>query len=195
MKAVRHLGLAAAAVALAAGVLVMVTHEPATTGDGRPGTGAGESAADADGGGSSGLAQSASKVDASAHWSTPAADRAPDRIRVVLDIADGWHVNANPASLDFLIPTRVTASANGSPLKVSPRYPPGRESDIELEGKRIRVYGDATVIAVDVPPESRRTAQASGSLELTVRVQSCSDDGTCLAPSDLHLTADTPADT
>jgi len=149
---------------------------------------ASDQAAPSNGGG---LAASADKVDVSAAWTKDTADVPEDRITVTLNVADGWHVNANPASLDFLIPTEVSGRVDGDPVELAPAYPAGRQSDIELDDTRIRVYGDGTTIDVGLPDETSRRARASGRIDLTVRVQSCSDDGTCLAPSSLEATART----
>jgi len=135
-----------------------------------------------------GLASSAGKVEVSAAWATGPGEDDHPRIELALHIADGWHVNANPASLDFLIPTRVQATVDGGAAAVSPAYPSGRESDIQLEGTRIRVYGDGTIIPVELPAATLQRVRGAGALELAVRVQSCSDSGTCLAPATVRTT-------
>lgn len=136
-----------------------------------------------------GLTASATKVDADARWLRDADGTQGNRLQVTLRIADGWKVNATPASLDFLIPTRISGTVDGNAVELVPNYPIGAKSDIELEGTRIRVYRDGTTIDVGVPAATAERAQSAGGLELTVRVQSCSDDGICLAPSDLQASA------
>lgn len=122
-----------------------------------------------------GLATSASKVDVSAEY-IHAGEDAP-RIRVQLAIADGWHVNANPASLDFLVPTTIDADAGTLDID----WPDGHDSDIELGGTSIQVYSGNTTIPV------RLDAAAAESVTLRVRVQACSDSGLCLPPSTLSV--------
>ncbi|HKJ95151.1 MAG TPA: hypothetical protein VKA32_05945, partial [Gammaproteobacteria bacterium] len=106
---------------------------------------ASEPAATSNGGG---LAASADKVDVSAAWTKGTADESAGRLTVTLHVADGWHVNAHPASLDFLIPTEVSGRVDDETVELAPTYPAGTESDIELEDTRIRVYSDGTTIDV-----------------------------------------------
>ena len=42
------------------------------------------------------------------------------RLLVALEVDDAWQVNANPANLDYLIPTTVTAGALGNGLDLVP---------------------------------------------------------------------------
>lgn len=131
-----------------------------------------------------GLTDSASKVDVSAQYVSPTDDQNRPRIRVRLNIADGWHVNANPASLDFLIPTTIDAKADGKALPLSITWPQGHDSGIELGGTEIKVYSDGTVIPVQLESAAIGTREQ---IELDVRVQSCSDAGLCLPPSTLKI--------
>ena len=102
---------------------------------------------------------------------------------VKLAIADGWHVNANPASLDFLIPTEVRATRGGKALEVDVDYPAPESLDAGLPEGPIKVYSGAAEIRVN--PRGEKLAGAT----LNLRVQACDDRGVCLAPSDIPLTA------
>lgn len=127
-----------------------------------------------------GMARSAAKVDAVV--TDAAGDQATTAVHIRLAIADGWHVNAHPASLDFLVPTSIQATANGATVPVNVDWPAGHDSGIELGGTAIEVYGDGVVIPVFL---DRSTADAQPTLN--VRVQACSDQGLCLAPSTLRV--------
>lgn len=129
--------------------------------------------------GAAGLATSASKVDAIARY----ADADSTRLQVRLDMADGWHVNAHPASLDFLVPTTITATRGGEPLPLTIAWPQGHDSGIELGGTSIKVYSDATVIPVRIDAPAQSAAQPT----LKIRVQACSNKGLCLPPSTLSI--------
>ncbi|HLQ84568.1 MAG TPA: protein-disulfide reductase DsbD N-terminal domain-containing protein [Salinisphaeraceae bacterium] len=129
------------------------------------------------------LQQSASKVEATATYDTEDAQQ----LNVQLDIADGWHVNANPASLEFLIPTSITAHAGDNELAPEVDWPAGKDSGIELGGTEIQVYDSDTEIPVQLDDAAAKALQA-GQLELEVVVQACSDDGICLPPSTLNVT-------
>lgn len=135
-----------------------------------------------------GIAGSANKVNATAHWSAKHRQTKGRSLRLKLHIASGWHVNANPASLAFLIPTQVTAFVNGQPVDIKVRYPPGADSGIHLNGRAIQVYNDNAEINVSLKPKGVLLMQEAGRLDLKIRVQACSDKGICLAPSTLDLT-------
>jgi len=133
-----------------------------------------------------GLAATDSVVNASGRWVSAGHDggRAVD---VVLDIDDGWHVNANPASLDSLVPTEVSARVGGHGVPATVTYPPGRDSGVSLDDKPIAVYDDGTIVTVELPAGAMRRVASGSPLTLDVRAQSCSDDGTCLAPATLPV--------
>lgn len=114
-------------------------------------------------------------------------------IAITLHIAKGWHVNANPASLPFLIPTTVQAQASGKIVPLTIRYPPGRESDVRLDGKAIMVYDDGTSLVADFQGGKSRVPPPAQSMAVFVTVQSCSDQGICLPPSTLKKMVDVNA--
>ncbi len=104
--------------------------------------------------------------------------REGDRLTVtaVLEIAAGWHVNANPASLDFLIPTSVDVREDSGKAEVKPAYPGAKAVTTPLGD--IKVYEGKISIPI--------VATLPGKVEnfrLLVRAQACKDT-TCLAPSD-----------
>src|SRR5699024_7158050 len=95
-----------------------------------------------------GLAQSASKVDVIATQADVAMDAASQAVHIRLTIASGWHVNAHPASLDFLVPTSIQATVDGKTVPLNITWPKGHDSGIELGDTAIKVYSDGTVIPV-----------------------------------------------
>jgi uncharacterized protein YyaL (SSP411 family) len=97
---------------------------------------------------------------------------------VKLEIREGWHINANPASLEFLIPTRVT----GPVRKV--RYPPGDPLRFAFVDERLQVYSSRVAIRGEVD-------EKTGSLELSY--QAC-DERRCLPPVSRDLTFERPED-
>lgn len=131
---------------------------------------------------SHGLAQSSDKV----RTRVQRIDANPSAIVVRLDIAPGWHVNANPASLGFLVPTEVTVSVSGDLLPIIVDYPPGHDSGIRLENRPIMVYGDGTIIRLNFREGADNIRRAQGPVDVATRVQACSDNGICIAPSTLH---------
>jgi uncharacterized protein YyaL (SSP411 family) len=91
-----------------------------------------------------------------------------------LEIRGGWHVNANPASLDFLIPTQV----EGTLRRVV--YPVGQRLRFPFAPDEIAVYTGKAAIRGEVGPTER-------ALRLTY--QAC-DEQRCLPP--VHTTVPLP---
>ncbi|MFE8071032.1 protein-disulfide reductase DsbD family protein [Marinobacteraceae bacterium S3BR75-40.1] len=134
---------------------------------------------------SGGLASSASKVDLAVEQAAP---EQPDGYLITLRVDDGWHVNANPASMNFLIPTTVTTALDGQPVEIPTIYPQGEDIGIELEGDTIEVYSDGATIRLQPNDPARQQMKGASQLDIQVRVQSCDDTGTCLAPANLVRT-------
>jgi len=102
---------------------------------------------------------------------------------VSLTVKSGWHVYANPAGVEGIPPTRV--SADDPAVKVERvDYPPGVAKALASSGKeKVSVYEGKVSIAVLFGD-----AQGSGvSHKLTVRFQACSDRA-CLAPASVTVT-------
>ena len=133
-----------------------------------------------------GLADSSDKVRLNLAEGGKALIGETGEIVLTLDIEPGWHVNANPASMEFLIPTVAKSSAGGQSLDIPTEYPRGRVSDIVLGDTALEVYDDGASIRL-LPDEKQTTAlKEAGKLDMTVRVQACSE-GVCLAPADLPV--------
>jgi len=150
-----------------------------------------------------GAAAAAGFADSSAHVRVAAAvepvSAAPGGIITVtatLTIDDGWHINANPASADFLIATVVDVQAIGPPDTSAPRAAPSIEvikitypTPTRLDaggagGDAVDVYSGTARVTVQIrlPKDSR--PGASTPLRVMVKYQACSDAGVCLMPAD-----------
>lgn len=105
-------------------------------------------------------------------------------------VAEGWHLNANPASLDFLIPTTVEALAvsAGASAGVQLRglvYPEGT-----LDGE-VRVYqGELSLTGEIRSSEQAGTAERQGPV-LQLTYQACQADR-CLLPVSLPIRREDP---
>jgi hypothetical protein len=120
---------------------------------------------------------SAAHVKAAAHGASQS-DR--DEIVVTLTIDPGYHVNANPASADYLIPTAVTIpSAPGAMVT----YPPGQIFKPKFSPEGISVYEGTVTITAELPKGS---LVAAASKPLQVEVQACTDR-ICLPPATLAV--------
>jgi uncharacterized protein YyaL (SSP411 family) len=99
-----------------------------------------------------------------------------NRMIVALRIAPGWHVNANPASLDYLIPTRLEFEG-APPIAVS--YPSPRRFRAAFAKSELAVYEGTVEIAAEFAANVR-PARA------TLKVQACSNE-ICLPPATLGI--------
>ena len=105
---------------------------------------------------------------------------------VVMNIDEGWHINANRPTLEWLIGTTLNLDL---PETIQPRdiqYPPFKEYEFSFaQGQLLHVYEGVSPIflSFDVAPDaSIGDYEISGSL----RVQAC-DDQVCLAPSNIPV--------
>ncbi|HWN44474.1 MAG TPA: protein-disulfide reductase DsbD domain-containing protein, partial [Thermoanaerobaculia bacterium] len=92
--------------------------------------------------------------------------------RLVVDVAPGWHIQANSASEEFLLPTEVEAEGGAAVRNL--RYPQGEEFAAGFAGGRpLAVYTGRVEV----------TGEVSGRGRLAVRFQLC-DDARCLPPAE-----------
>ena len=107
------------------------------------------------------------------------------KIVLLVDVKDGWHINANPAKPDFLKPTVFSMkSKHGTEMTVS-RYPPGKKLSIEDIEEPLHVYDKRIAIfgTVKVPKDA---AGKTEEMELLLRYQAC-NDRQCIRPTTLTL--------
>ena len=130
---------------------------------------------------------SASKVQVSTEVSqTAVLDGEIFQTVVVMDIAEGWHINANRPTLEWLIGTTLNLDL---PEIIQPRdiqYPPFKEYEFSFaQGQLLHVYEGISPIflSFDVTQDA-----SVGDYEITgsLRVQAC-DDQVCLAPSNIPI--------
>lgn len=114
-------------------------------------------------------------VDSSSYVSASLAGEGADAV-VTLHAADGWHVNANPVSLEGLIPATVWLAQGDVRQPAQASYPPGQSSGIIIDDTDILVYEDGTRIALT-------GLDAAAGQEVQVHVQACSSEGICLVPA------------
>ncbi len=94
-------------------------------------------------------------------------------LELTLQVAPGWHVNANPASFDYLVPTKLLVDG-AVPRRIA--YPPGKPFKARFAPETISVYeGSVTILAEFAPGDA-------GRLRARLSVQACNEE-VCLAPS------------
>ena len=115
---------------------------------------------------------------------------APDRLRITLTCAPGWHVQSNRPGVDHVIATSITATP-GPGLTVGPfAYPDGQP--LELPGPdplTLSVYSGETHFDAAL----RTSSPHDGSVAITVRYQPC-DDRSCRRTTRLSLALVVPAE-
>lgn len=99
---------------------------------------------------------------------------------VRLDIAEGYHVNANPPSDKFYIGTEIQAEAQDGITPGKPTYPPALTKKFGFAEKPLAVYEGQAVIKL---PLSAAATASKGrhTFKARVRVQPCNDEA-CLQP-------------
>jgi len=112
------------------------------------------------------------------------------RFAVVIDVDKGWHINANPAKPDFLVPTALAVKSKLGTDLAGVKYPEGKGLMIGGLGEPIMSYSGRVVIFGDLEVP----ASAAGKEEtvaIAVRYQAC-DDSQCLRPDIKTLTGKIP---
>ncbi len=104
----------------------------------------------------------------------------PARLTVRLEIAEGWHVNANPAAAG-LVPTTVTVNPGPLALRqVDVEYPPSRALPFPSMADTLEVWQGRVEVVSRLAAQEDAPA-ANGALRASVRYQAC-DDAVCLLP-------------
>lgn len=102
-------------------------------------------------------------------------------IDVELHIRAGWHINAQPARGDFIIPTSLTLNADTPLADLALHYPPGQVLFFPALDETLAVYSGRVALAADW----QKTPASRGALRLLVQYQAC-DDSRCLPPAELR---------
>jgi uncharacterized protein YyaL (SSP411 family) len=105
-----------------------------------------------------------------------------DEIVTTLKIDEGWHVNANPASFDHLIPTSVSFEGLSAARVV---YPLAVRINPKFAPDGLDVYEGLTKVITLFP---KGTLAGVGNVRGTVTVQACSHE-VCLLPAKIPVVA------
>ena len=101
------------------------------------------------------------------------------RLGALVEVQDGWHVNSNLPTFDYLIPTEVRWDIPSGWEHSATEYPTGEMLSFAFSGQPISVYdGEFNVIGAWTTP----TKQSSpAEVTAILRYQACTDDR-CLPP-------------
>ena len=105
---------------------------------------------------------------------------------VLLDVKDGWHINANPPSSENLIPTKVSFKSKLEAKLSAPTYPKGHGFKFAGEEMEVMVYeGEVAIRGTLTVPE--KAGGQTDEMEITINYQACNDTG-CRPPKTIKLT-------
>ena len=105
------------------------------------------------------------------------------RVAVQLQIATGWHINANPAANENSIATEVAVAPATGLAAAPPAYPEPKVEKLSFDPEPLLVFDGATTIPVTVKAVATATTGAR-TLKGTIRFQACNDQ-VCLPPASL----------
>lgn len=105
---------------------------------------------------------------------------------VTLSISPNFHVNANPASYPYLIPTEVKAEKVDGLTAGKPVYPTAEKKKFQFAAEPLAVYEGEAQIKLPLHAE-KNVATGTLSLPISIRVQAC-DHEACFPPATLKTT-------
>lgn len=104
---------------------------------------------------------------------------------VEVRIADGYHINGNPAS-KYQIATTLSIEPGGGITVSQPQYPPYLTKKFSFSPEPITVYEGQATIKVQLKAAAD-AAKGAQTLRAKVRVQPC-DDQACYPPRNIETT-------
>jgi DsbC/DsbD-like thiol-disulfide interchange protein len=103
---------------------------------------------------------------------------------VLLTIADGYHISANPATLSYQIATQVNVEPSDGITVGQPVYPASEMKKFSFEPQPFAVYEGKAPIKLQLRAGAG-AAKGAHNLKAKVRVQAC-DDQACYPPRTLN---------
>ena len=113
----------------------------------------------------------------------------PFRVAVVIDVAEHWHVNANPANVEGLIPTMLTLPSTASIVIDRIVYPKGATMKVSWSDGPVSLYTGHTVIFAEGHVNAA-VQPGPVKLEGSLRYQACNDQ-VCIAPKTIPVVIET----
>ncbi len=105
---------------------------------------------------------------------------------VQMNLQEGWHVNANVPTLDFLIGTELTLEPHNQFIISDIVYPQPKAYEFAFAGgEELLVYEGESPIFIGLRASSN-ASPGDYIINGTLRVQAC-DDQTCLAPTNIPI--------
>jgi thiol:disulfide interchange protein DsbD len=101
--------------------------------------------------------------------------------KITLRVKETWHINANPPSLDYMIPTVVKLASAEGVTAGAPVYPPAHKQKLSFEDTPLLVYDREAIVTLPIEAATSAT-NGTHALHGTVSFQSCNNE-VCLAPA------------
>ena len=112
-------------------------------------------------------------------------------VELQLKIAAGWHINANPAGQDYLIPTTVELDANAPVEIVDVAYPKGISTRFAFSTESLNIYEKSLTIPLRLKQKPNVVLKKNDPLILKLTYQPCNDTE-CLFPETLDVSLELP---
>jgi uncharacterized protein len=106
--------------------------------------------------------------------------------RISVAVAEGYHLQANPASEQFLVPTRLDLKNSGGVTVSRITYPPGKPYRLSGADKGLKTYDGNFEIGV-LLKASNGARLGKHILQGSLHYQAC-DSSACLFPTSVPLT-------
>ncbi|SIN79879.1 hypothetical protein SAMN05444166_0924 [Singulisphaera sp. GP187] len=106
-------------------------------------------------------------------------------VNLTVKVKEGWHLNANPAGSENLIPTTVTLARNQPATLGKVEYPAGEARVLEPGSAPVPLYEGTVTLKVRVRLEAEAKS-VPDALTFEIRYQACNDNS-CLAPASLAV--------
>lgn len=126
-----------------------------------------------------------SLITATAKIKTPTKGEQID-VEVKVKIADGWHINANPAGQDNLIPTTITVGKETPAEIIEVKYPKGKSVQFEFSPEALNVYEGTFTIPLKLKQKPNTAVKKNIPITLKLSYQACNDTE-CLLPQTLNI--------
>ena len=107
-------------------------------------------------------------------------------VEVQVKIAAGWHINANPAAQDNLIPTTITVAKEAQIEIINVRYPKGKSMKFEFSPESVNVYDGTFTIPLKLKQKPNTTIKKNVPIILKLNYQACNDTE-CSLPQELNI--------
>lgn len=111
-------------------------------------------------------------------------------VAIELTISEPWHINANPSSPDFLVPTEIKLKSEQKIKMTKVKYPehellvvPGSDMPYHVYGRKVIIYA---LLETDAAEEIEKAE-----LEIRIRYQAC-NDRECLPPEEIVMKGTLP---